>query len=96
MTEWGDAKNRQNIEKHGVSFDLAQRIFDGPVLTWIDDRQDYGELREISIGKVDGAIMLTVAHTDRSGVRRLISARRASRRERSRYEEALRQSHDCR
>ena len=90
MTEWGDAKNRQNIEKHGVSFDLAQRIFDGPVLTWIDDRQDYGELREISIGKVDGAIMLTVAHTDRSGVRRLISARRASRRERSRYEEALR------
>ena len=90
MTEWDDAKNRQNIEKHGVSFDLAQRIFDGPVLTWIDDRQDYGELREISIGKVDGAIMLTVAHTDRSGVRRLISARRASRRERSRYEEALR------
>lgn len=90
MTEWDDAKNRQNIEKHGVSFELAQRIFDGPVFTWIDDRQDYGERREISIGKVDGAIMLTVAHTDRSGVRRFISARRASRRERSRYEEALR------
>jgi uncharacterized DUF497 family protein len=90
MTEWDEAKNLLNVAKHGVSFDLAQRIFDGPVLTWIDDRQDYGETREISIGKVDDAVVLTVAHTDRSGVRRLISARRASRRERSRYEEALR------
>lgn len=90
MTEWDEAKNLLNVAKHGVSFDLAQRIFDGPVLTWIDDRQDYGETREISIGTVDDAVVLTVAHTDRSGVRRLISARRASRRERSLYEEALR------
>lgn len=90
MTEWDDAKNLQNIAKHGVSFELAQRIFDGPVLTWIDDRRDYGEQREVSIGMVDGVLVLTVAHTDRSGVRRLISARPASRRERSRYEQALR------
>jgi uncharacterized DUF497 family protein len=90
MTEWDGAKNLQNIAKHGVSFELAQRIFDGPVLTWIDDRRDYGEQREVSIGMVDGVLVLTVAHTDRSGVRRLISARPASRRERSRYEQALR------
>ncbi|MFY7960017.1 MAG: BrnT family toxin [Elsteraceae bacterium] len=90
MTEWDGAKNLQNIAKHGVSFELAQRIFDGPVLTWIDERRDYGEQREVSIGMVDGVLVLTVAHTDRSGVRRLISARPASRRERSRYEQALR------
>jgi len=86
MTEWDEVKNQRNIAKHGVSFELAQRIFDGPVLTWIDDRRDYEEQREISIGMVDDALVLTVAHTDRSGVRRLISARPASRRERSRYE----------
>ena len=90
MYEWDDTKNKINIAKHGVSFRLAQRIFDGPVLTVRDDREDYGEVREISIGMVDGIAVLTVVHTDRQGKVRIISARPASERERRRYEAAIR------
>jgi uncharacterized protein len=60
------------------------------VLTVRDDREDYGEVREISIGMVDGIAVLTVVHTDRQGKVRIISARPASERERRRYEEAIR------
>jgi uncharacterized DUF497 family protein len=94
MFEWDDGKNAANIAKHGVSFETARRIFEGPVLTAIDDREDYGELREISIGVVDGAAVLTVVHTDREGIRRIISARPATRRERRQYAQALQASND--
>ena len=87
--EWDEAKNNANIEKHRVSFETALRIFEGPVLTWFDDREDYGEDRFISIGAVDDIVVLVVAHTDREGVTRLISARPASRRERQKYYEQI-------
>ncbi len=90
MFEWDEAKNRENIAKHGVSFERASRIFEGPVLTAVDDRFEYGEPREISIGLVDGIAYLTVAHTDRDGVTRIISARPATRNERKRYDEETR------
>ncbi len=45
--EWDEEKNRSNIRKHGVSFKTAARIFDGPCLTWIDDRQAYAQERRI-------------------------------------------------
>jgi uncharacterized DUF497 family protein len=85
MFEWDDDKNRLNIEKHGVSFDTACRIFDGFVFTVRDQRFDYGEVRDISIGEVGDLTVLTVVHTDRNGITRLISARAASRSERKRY-----------
>jgi uncharacterized DUF497 family protein len=94
MYEWDEAKNAANIAKHGVAFDLACRIFEGPVFTQRDTRQDYGEIREISIGQVEGIAILVVVHTTRQTRRRLISARPASQRERTRYAEALRQTHD--
>jgi uncharacterized protein len=87
--EWDEAKNASNIEKHGVSFTMAALIFDGPVLTFEDDRRDYGEQRLNSIGSASGVVILTVTHTDRQGVTRIISARPASRRERKRYDEAI-------
>ncbi len=80
--EWDEEKNRSNIRKHGVSFETAARIFDGPYLTWIDDREANGEERSISIGMVERTAILTVAHTERAGRIRLISARPASRGER--------------
>ena len=91
MFEWDDAKNAANIAKHGVSFSTAVRIFDGPVLTAVDDRFDYGEIRENSIGLVDGVLFLVVTHTDRKDIRRIISARPAKRKERERYVEEIRQ-----
>lgn len=94
MYEWDEAKNAANIAKHGISFDLARRIFDGPVLTLRDTRQDYGEICEISIGQVEAVAILVVVHTQRDSRRRLISARPASERERTRYAQALHQAND--
>ena len=87
--EWDEDKNRINIGKHGVSFETAMRIFEGPVLSWTDDRKEYGEVRRRSIGQVDGVVVLAVIHTERSGKTRIISARPADRTERNRYEEAI-------
>lgn len=92
--EWDEDKNRRNIARHGVAFEDARRIFDGPVLTWIDDRHDYGETREISLGLLDALAVLLVVHTERGGRIRLISARRATRQERRRYEAAIRPTAD--
>lgn len=90
MFEWDEEKNRTNIEKHGISFEQACRIFEGVTLTAIDDRFEYGEVREISLGMVDGIVVLSVVHTDRNGNTRIISARQANRKERKQYEEAIR------
>ena len=91
--EWDPEKNEENIRKHGVDFEDAHRIFEWFVATAIDDRDDYGELREISIGMAGHAV-LYVVHTDRDGKTRLISARPALPRERKRYEQALREALD--
>jgi uncharacterized protein len=88
--EWDEAKRIANIRKHGVDFALACAIFGGPRVTVIDERVDYGETREVSIGLVDAVLLLSVVHTDRNGKVRLISARRANKLERKIYEEALR------
>lgn len=90
MFEWDEAKDKANIEKHGVGFKTASRIFEQPVLQWIDTRRDYGETRCHSIGEIDGVVILAVVHTDRSGRIRIISARPANRRERKRYDEEIR------
>lgn len=88
--EWDEDKNAANVAKHGFGFATASRIFDGPVLTTVDDRAGYGEVRERSIGVIDGILFLAVVHTDRDGICRIISARRANRNERKRYDEAIR------
>ena len=90
--EWDENKNRENIEKHAVTFVDACRIFEGFTLDLFDDRFDYGELREISIGMAGGAAILTVTHTDRSGICRIISARQASKKEVELYDEAIRKT----
>jgi uncharacterized protein len=87
--DWDPAKNESNIAKHGVGFETAKHIFDGPVLTFVDDRKSYGEMRTCSLGKVGDSVVLVVIHTERSGKTRIISARPANRVERKRYEEAL-------
>ncbi len=85
--EWDSEKNDANFSKHKIRFEHAVRIFINPVLTRVDDRRDYGEVREISIGLLDGEATLVVVHTDRNGTVRLISARRANRAERRAYDD---------
>lgn len=85
--EWDEAKNDANFSKHKIRFGEAAQIFQGPVLTTVDDRQNYNEVREISIGQLRGQVYLVVVHTDREGTTRLISARRAKAPERRRYDD---------
>jgi uncharacterized protein len=85
--EWDENKNRQNFKKHGISFEEAKEIFLGIIFTSIDDRFDYGEIREISIGTIQGVVIVTVTHTERKGIIRIISARKATPKERKAYHE---------
>jgi uncharacterized DUF497 family protein len=82
---WGEDKNRRNIERHGIAFEDAKRIFDGSTLERVDDRFDYGETRVYAIGLVNG-LEITVIYTDRDhDERRIISAWRAEPHERRAY-----------
>lgn len=84
--EWDDAKASSNAAKHGITFEAAAQIFQDPhAVTVPDARQTYGEARFNRIGRLAGGIII-VCHTIRMHDRiRIISARIASRRERSLY-----------
>lgn len=92
--EWDEATNAANVRKHGLDFTDVVGIFDGPVVTRVDDRFDYGEVRRITTGAMAGVLIVTAVHTDRHGRTRLISARRASLSERTYYEASLRAAPD--
>ncbi|MFP6759297.1 MAG: BrnT family toxin [Alphaproteobacteria bacterium] len=87
--EWDENKNRINIAMHGIGFERAARIFDGPTVDRIDDREDYGEERVISLGMIEDILILVVVHTDRDGVTRIISAGPAKRSERRIYDREI-------
>ncbi len=79
------AKDAANLAKHRVSLALAALLFDGPHLTMTDRRFDYGELRSIALGPINGRLFVCV-YTDRDAERRVISLRKANRKEVKRYE----------
>lgn len=80
--EWDEEKNRANILKHKVSFGRVAQILKNPVFTKVDQRQDYGETRFVSIGSV-GDECLVVVHTLRGPKVRIISAWKGGQDERS-------------
>jgi uncharacterized protein len=83
--EWDAEKAEANLAKHGVSFEVAIGVFeDRHAIEWIDDREDYGEERFVISGNVQSAL-LTVVYTERGERIRIISARRATRREQEEY-----------
>jgi len=93
--EWDEAKNLSNQRKHdGVSFEEARHVFQDPLHVSVQDRIEGGEQRWQTVGEVQGVVILVVAHTvtqaDDDGesveIIRIISARRATPRERRRYE----------
>ena len=82
---WDPEKNRRNIARHGIAFEDAVRIFEGPTVEKVDDRFDYGEVRVYAIGLVSG-IEVTVIFTEVSAnVRRIVSAWKAEKHEREAY-----------
>jgi hypothetical protein len=85
--EWDDAKARSNVRKHGVKFDDATTAFyDALSVTIPDPDHSVDESRFLLIGMTLTGRLVVVSHTDRGRRIRIISARRANRRERASYE----------
>ncbi|TAK24003.1 MAG: BrnT family toxin [Chloroflexota bacterium] len=89
LLSWHPRKARANAAKHGVHFEEAATVFGDPLAITIDDPVGGGpdEERFITIGRAAGQRTLVVVHTDRDGTIRIISARLATRSERSAFEE---------
>ncbi|HUY29114.1 MAG TPA: BrnT family toxin [Candidatus Binataceae bacterium] len=86
--DWDDAKSARNNHERGFGFDYAAQIFAGSVVEEEDRRRNYGESRIVATGEFAGDIFVIV-DTWRAGRRRIISARRAKRRERDAYRTAI-------
>ena len=86
--EWDLKKTANNLRKHGISFKEAATVFGDPLsMTFEDPDHSINEERFVTIGESRQRRILVVAHTDRRGVIRIISARKATPRERKFYEE---------
>jgi len=83
-----EKKSRENLRKHGLSFEDAHLVFDGDTVTFLDDRFGYGEERCIPLGELDGRVVLMV-YTLRGETIRIISMRKANGREKKTYQERL-------
>ncbi|MDE2795740.1 MAG: BrnT family toxin [Gemmatimonadota bacterium] len=88
MYEWDRNKNDENLRRHGLSFEDAAAVFDGPCLTFEDRRIAYGEERCITVGYLEGRLVV-IAHTQRGRNTRIISMRKANSREQRAYEKRL-------
>jgi len=83
--EWNESKNKLNFKKHSITFEDAKVVFDSPLLTLLDNREDYGEDRWIGIGMIK-SIVIVVTFTERNDdTIRIISARKATRNEKENY-----------
>ncbi len=88
--EWDPKKARRNLHDHGVSFEEAATIFRDPLAaTYPDPDHSHVEDREITIGYSTGERLLFVSHCRRGERTRIISARKATRRERNQHEESI-------
>lgn len=87
--EWHAAKNQENLRKHKIDFSDVRTVFAHPMLVAVDDRQDYGEERWIGIGLLKDIVVVVVWTEPAEGRIRIISARKANRLERERYEQFL-------
>jgi len=78
--EFDDEKDATNRAKHGLPLSFAALLFEGDYKEKVDDRQDYGETRINTLGFIRGRLHFC-AYTWRSGTRRIITLRKANRRE---------------
>jgi hypothetical protein len=89
LFEWDPAKARRNIETHGISFDEASTAFkDTLSVTIHDPLHSYEEDRFVLLGNSHRNRLLVIVHTERGNKIRIISARRATKKERKQYEES--------
>lgn len=88
--EWDEEKNRLNLSKHRINFELASKVFDDPLVRYFFDRKVDGEERWRAVGHVSQYLVVVVhcyRYRNAKEIIRIISARAASSHERKRYEE---------
>ena len=89
--EWDEDKAASNFKKHGVAFDEASTVFADPLAAIFDDEEhSIDETRELMIGHSAASRLLIVSFTERGkDIVRIISARKATKRERNDYEKGI-------
>ncbi len=88
--EWNERKSRENFRKHGVAFEIAATVFGDPKsITVYDETHSQTEDRFVTIGLSVYGIVMVVVHTDRGNRIRIISARKATAKEKQQYEEGI-------
>jgi len=95
--EWDEDKNEQNIKKHGFDFADAEKVFTAsfPFLVRLDTRMDYGEERWQGIGMLNDCAVVVIVFTEPGmDIVRIISMRKATKRERVNYEKAIKRIKD--
>ena len=86
--EWDAPKSSANLRKHGVSFEEAASVFGDPLaLTFADPDHSIREARFVTIGQSSRDLLLVVAHVERGRAIRIISARKATKHDRTIYEQ---------
>ena len=87
--EWDEDKNRRNRRDHGIDLSAAERFEWDTATMRVDDREDYGELREIAKGFI-GDVLHVLVYTRRDDIIRAISLRKSTKKERKQYVEETR------
>lgn len=88
LIEFDSQKRDKTLAERGLDFANAAKVFDGHQFTLEDDRQDYSEPRFITVGKLDGR-MVMIVWTPRGITRRIISMRKCNEREQALYKNRL-------
>jgi hypothetical protein len=87
--EWDESKRRANLRDRQLDFADAIEMFSSPMLTQVDNRKRYGEIRQIGLGQVQGRLMVIVFTELRSNTIRVISYRKANKREQAKFKATI-------
>jgi len=85
---WSEAKRAANLKTHGLDFVDASRVFEGATYTFEDDRFSYSEQRFVTLGLLAG-VPVSIVHTENAHEIRVISFRKATKREAQIYFRAI-------
>ena len=88
--DFDPGKDATNLGKHGLSLAAAAELSWKAALVWLDARADYGEVRMVALAPI-GDMLYFVAFVDRGSRRRIISLRRANRREVNHYVKTIKE-----
>jgi uncharacterized DUF497 family protein len=88
--EFDPRKAAANLRKHGVELSDTEAVFNDPLAIHMEDPDVQGERRFVAVGRGNTGLVTVVAYTYRGATIRVISARRASRKERLKYESRIR------